>query len=704
MSKRALRSLKRWTTLQAPPAIAPSRPFHNSVPPRYSAAVTVTVPDSVQEVHAPAKLDAVDFIKKQRLDDLNASLTSDDINPNRVWGNYISLLSLLGFDTLPLEIHQQVLRRCTPPTPQLRLTASRKLWSGSTPRAPHLYEARFQAVIRNIRAAGAHPALDDFHFVLEQFAAVGHHLGARGVLDEVRTLGLAPRAKTYGLVLQALAHRLTLPVLPSQRERLRRDAGRMCVGVLNEMWAAGIPFVSACLDLALRILRETADADGFDRLMKVVYGFDLAYSDSAPLELHAPGRLVADGDIMNSVSSPLPFSTAALNTTIDTLGRTGRLSKMVEAFEVLTAPLPTPSVGDASSSAFEDDDDFGFGETPEPPPRPFRAPNAEPNTTTYSMLIKWVCKAGHAPFARHYAWQAMQADFAADRRLRSDAHNDRPLAEVVAPRVSVNRGTFLPVFGLANHQKDVEAMRWVLKMCNRALKRKAHHTAYYNAWAERLLERGERLDAFSAVTADSPSLEALSTAPASVAPARSGPSQTKANGLDAGDVDLSAFSIDVNTADRESAAVRAASLVHTPPKPKPFDLVRHLELLQRDLSELSQFTKHVEDVLGRTVQRTKERLGRRVWQGRDIWLRDTGPERNTVEREHWRAITGWQQRGMAGKHTWRDLWYRNEEIPSIQGEARRRFREKKAAIRMERAVDGEVVKDVPSRLPEPLSS
>ena len=76
-------------------------------------------------------------------------------------------------------------------------------------------------------------------------------------------------------------------------------------------------------------------------------------------------------------------------------------------------------------------------------------------------------------------------------------------------------------------------------------------------------------------------------------------------------------------------------------EPKKLDIDRHLLLLQRDLEELQQFERHVVDVIGRDIQRVKERLGRRVWAGKDVFLRDIR-QRTEVPKEVWRDMVSFR--------------------------------------------------------------
>jgi hypothetical protein len=682
MSRRVFHNLKPCSSIPTP-----SKPAHRLLHHTASRSValaaqvptTADTPGSgVLEPHTSKS--AWEVVRDQKRDDLLSMLARDNASPNHVWGTYQGLLNVVGFDHLPLETHQEVLRRCTPNTHALRVSSAQKLWDKGKSRAPHMHEERFQAVVRNMRASGQTPTLDDFHFILDQFAAVGHHTGSLRVLQEARRLGLDPTARTYALVLQALAHRLTLPVLPETREGLQRHVSRMCVQLLHEMRATDIPVASSCMDLAIRIVRDTADPATFDQLLKSAYGIDLEYPDRPPLEYSLKKTAADPVDPSSSTSAPVHFTPSALNTTIDTLGRAGRISKLVQAFEVLTAPLPSPPTQSSPSSFEDEEDEFGFTHAAQT--QPYRAPHAEPNTTTYNLLIRHVSQAGNATLARHYAYQAMEADRLADRRLRNDIYNNVPLKDIVPPRVAVNRGTFIPVFGLANQTKDVQLMRWVLRSANRVMRRKTVHLKHYTEWVTQLQEQGlypaySLPDVKPWAVPDTPLAKSSRPARTSTSPpstreaaphlASTGVTDTWAgfesdSKIDAETndetksekikepvkIDLSVFSVDLNAP------------APGPSTPKPINIALHLSILRRDISEISRFTAHVEDVLGRTIQRVKERIGRRVWDGKDVYIA-TEAARIPLSRETWTEHAGWQPRGLAGKDLWRQLWIQSRK-------------------------------------------
>ncbi|KAJ6599258.1 hypothetical protein DFH09DRAFT_1243670 [Mycena vulgaris] len=553
-----------------------------------------------------------------------------DGNPSRVWANYTNLLTFLGYELLPLEIHRQVLRQCTPSSRLLRASATRRIFAGNVPQSPHVYEGRFQAVIRNIRASGGQPMLDDYNFILEQFAAVGHHFGAMQVYTELTSLGLTPRTKTFGLCLQAIAHRLTLPV--ARRERARRIAitRRMVSDLVNAMKSFNIPFTSVNLDLTMRILKETTDMEGFEALMKWGYGIDLANPDCPPLEQMARNSATDDAQPRPNYQ---PFSTSALNMTIDTLGRLRNISRMVQAFEVLTTPLPR-----RATSSYDEDEDDDYGASGEPVlSSTFILPSASPNTTTYNILLRHISRAGHAALARHYLLQAMELDRQVMLDLKHHIGN-MPLQEVPAPHFAINRGTLLSVFGESNRDKNVGLMRWLYSKFNRILKKKRAELNFFTNFraGRQRKKRWPYQDPSSTnTTSELPSFP-MASALQRVERRR--------------EVSTGVTTMERLRAPRDVGAVFELDLEdESGPSSTPaktFDLDLHIQI--------EALYAHVETILARTTRRVKERLGRRVFHGKDIYLLTDG-ERRRVSMERWEQIAGFRPTGQSGRRTHRSL-------------------------------------------------
>lgn len=609
--------------------------------PRHSSTLSFSA-DHVEATPAsePSSSGTRNFLKERKFRDLRESLARDT-SPSHVWSHYTSLLNTLAYEKLPLEVHQQVLRRCTASSAELRTTSSRVV-KGAT--SPHVHEGRFQTVIRNIRALGTKPALDDYHFILEQFAAVGHHVGVMYVYNELTNLRLTPRTKTYSLCLQAIAHRLTLPVGETDHPKLISQTRKMIADLMADMQRFAIPFTSVNLDLTIRILKETSDMEGFEQLMRLGYGIDLANPDRLPLEYTGAGTISSDLGMGESsikgLPSPQPFSTSALNTTIDTLGRFGNVSKLIQAFEVLTVPLPQEYL----FTSFDDEDDFGVADWPSS--TTFRPPHAQPNITTYNMLLRHLCKAGHTILARHYINQAMWLDRETEKKLKLSIRGNRVM---YAPHFAINRGTLMPAFGESNRDKNVGLMRWLTTKIPRVIRNKKTDLLFWERYREiaagKMQQKTQPMNAQTASSssptppseAETPPDSSDAATPQSTPPKSSStpnPVKKRASWSLTG-----IFDLDVDTPPTT-----------TPPlaPPKYFDIDLHILILQRDITEIETFATQVEDILGRTTQRLKERLGRRVWAGKDVYLH-TDEKRQKLSREHWREIVQFRPRNTVGQ-------------------------------------------------------
>lgn len=577
-------------------------------------------------------------IRQEKLNDLIHALTQSS-TPSRVWAYYINLLNFIGYEKLPVEVHQQVLRQCTPPATLLRVVAARRIFVGNRPKNAHMHEGRFQSVIRNMRALGQLPSLDDYNFILEQFAAVGHHVGVMQVYKELIHLGLTPRTKTFGLCLQAIAHRLTLPVAKRHKLRLVLQTRKMMADLVNGMKELHIPFTSYNLDLTMRILKETTDREGFERLMRSAYGIDLSNPDCPPL--HHRSSVASD---LPPLPEPQPFSTMALNTTIDTLGRLGDISKMVQAFEVLTHPLPpTPH----RPSSFDDEEDDDFGVPAEPSSQQFIPPSALPNTTTYNILLRYICRSGHGVFARHYLNEVMELDRTTDRILRTTIRkhiqNKQSLKDIPAPHFAINRGTLVSVFGASNRDNNVGLMRWLSTKTYSILKKKRVDLLFYTQIRDRQKRRGEW--PYDEPPADS--------SPAPISPAILGQVEAVADTPAPEPSSLSRIPSILERIRMRWQAPKGVGAVFDvnldqdvkPDRPltKTLDLHLHIRILQRDISEIESFDHYLKDQVARTVQRAKERLGRRVWENKDVYLR-TASVRQKISRAQWIEIAGFKPR------------------------------------------------------------
>lgn len=662
--------LKNLRLPRSPPRLHPlssNHHFHTTFPRRANISLSL----SEDWDKSASRNDSRDVIKEQKFCEIRSFLSMTASTHDHVWGMYVDLIHLYDIEDIPLDIHQGVLRKCTIPAPKMRMMKAKLRASGRKVREDHPHETRFQTIIRNIRSAGHEPTLEDYHVVLEHFAAVGHVESSLLVFQEISKAGLLKAPKTYGLCLQAICHYLTLPCWHRRRPQVGAEMTRVCTALLEDMAKTKVPVSSVNVDLVVRILKETQDMEGFSRLMKIAYGIDLSYPDRPPLEQYDQPADSGLDLIAKNLSMPLPFTTAALNTTIDMLGRLGDVSKLVQTFEVLTTPLPQ-SIPSSAEFEEDDDDDYSYSS---PVLSSYPLPHAEPNTTTYRLLLKWISKAGHAVLARHYLLQAMVSDAEKSQQLIIDAGR-KPSSQILAPSFTVDRNLILPVFAIANRNKSVELMRWVSYRLRRVLRRKrgslrnlemrqqlwqaaseAAHLATQNisqttAEGEDIhnLQESAPSDSAFQTSLDTSSTSALEKSKDALPTdaERTGPSDSQEP--TSFDPSFQTFFSPSSSSSSDTAGRRTlippmpyfdidldAPTLRSPPPPKLFDINLHLSILRRDIESLEEYDKHVIDVLGRTIQRIKERLGRRVWKGKDVYLQ--GDHRRTpISREAWRSM------------------------------------------------------------------
>ena len=603
----------------------------------------------------------------KKLQDLKRNLETDGFSRGRVWSSYVDLLSFLRPDEIPLEIHRQVLRKCTTSLAQARYDVVARMQEKQRIRAVHPHEARFQAIIYNMRQGGYKPSTSDYHFVLRHFAAVGQHVGSLQVLQEMSQMGVEKGTKTYELCLQALYRRLTLPTWHGDRPKLATGISTMVFKLLKEMEQSKVPLTSTNVDLCFSIIGEALEDEPFERLMKLAYGIDLAYPDRPPLEFWDK-KLSSTKSEDSSLSPlhPFPFTTSALNNTVEFLGRKGRIAKLVQAFEVLTTPLPTGASTSRDSSYLDDaDDDFGDDH---PEVAPFTPPHAAPNTLTYERLIKWISRDNHAVFARHYLYQAYRCDRENEKALRvALSQEDVDHRQVQVPNLMFTAKMLLSVYGLTNREKKLPMMRWTLHMLYRVKRRRRADIAFFRRLVERLEEGAtarRRADkealAVIASTWGTPELE-LELPTEDVVESIQVSSSPSISRSDSGTSRVSETEVQSSSATEtsdekttEDVSEHDETVTSSPsqrPRVKGFSPNLHLNLLRREYSRLLILERRMTDVTGRTTQRIKEKLGRRVWASKDIYLRSQAA-RVLITKEQWRTSVNYRPRRPKVQATW----------------------------------------------------
>lgn len=414
--------------------------------------------------------------RKQALRDQNTTAYSTH---TKIYQQYLATVNGKRGDHIPLEIHQAVLRACTPPHDGLRAYMARLFQEGKLDwhQLGHPYESRFKEIMENIARAGLKPSVEDYDFILSQFAAVGHYSGVQRYMHKMAKMGLEPTYKTFGCLLQAIAHRLSLRS-SSERPAMVRKLVDITIQTLREMASRQIPPSPMNVDLAFRILSEVNDPQGLADLLRLSYGMDLSYLDSPPIDTAS----VPSTSIANSSPQVIKFSTNALNSLLEAFGRWGQISKMIYIFETLTNPLPVPEKPD---NTFDDDDDDFL-----PVQQQWKPHFAEPNTTSFNILINHCTTHKFHRLAMHYATQLMHEEFMTAVRLRHELRK-KPLEAVAASRLMVNADTLRPILALSNRMHHIPLVKRVIRICTVSLKRKYRSWLYYDYAKSKLRPRPE---------------------------------------------------------------------------------------------------------------------------------------------------------------------------------------------------------------------
>jgi hypothetical protein len=644
-----------------------------------------------------------------------------------VWTRYRDLLDVAGVDTVPLEIHQLVLRNAVPSPSSMRVHAQNKYVSVRHPMEPHPHEARMLAIMRNMRTGGAMPTLRDYHWVLDQFAAVGHYAGAERVLREMRMLGVEPVAASYGYVFQACAWRAEQPVKRERadadaavdfdfdvgeggpvlevrdaaRARMLRDLHGTFSRALAEMEACGVSMTPPNVDLVARLLRDHAEPAEFDAFVKAVYGLDLAFLDAAPL---ARTRIFKDTDAL-AAPKHVALSTHGLNVIIDTLGRQGRIQKMVEAFEVLTQPLRPASF---TASAFDEDEDERAPAVSAP-----LHPWAEPNGTTFSLLLEHAGRTCNVALVRHYALLAFHTELASWRMRRAALERGETIP---SPGIMLQARMLKPALHVANRTRRMPLLRWVRQIAGDSAKIKLRELVVLQLARERAeAETKSRLPVAAAEVAEARQPTLGLSPDATIDLASAPPTETEEMAPDASTDGVSsegalsdgpstdASEAATNDTPREGSTFAwlttfftpstsssdVAALAPTPRSPRPpLNVETHIRLLTKERDRLVELGRTVEDIHVRTAQRVKERLGRRVWRDADIYVRNADT-RAARSRSEWRqSVHFWAKEELDLKK--RRLWSPDELTERALPHAL-------AAKRVDGRLDG-VIEDEPLEL------
>ncbi|CUA77560.1 hypothetical protein RSOLAG22IIIB_02576 [Rhizoctonia solani] len=378
-------------------------------------------------------------------------------------------------------MHQVVLRRCVHPTHKIKLPD----FSLQPDRFVIRQETRLREVIFQMRADGSEPTLADYHFVLEQMAAMGHQRGAYNVYMEITKSRHKVTERTIALALLALARRHKMRIYDDHVGAVVAEsygiADRLVGDLLALQQDPTEPISPMCLDLACRAFKITGSLDKFTAMLKVGYGVDISQPDHLPLEfverVQAIQKAMTNKDARVRLF-PVPeipkFSTHTLNTTLDMLGRSGKPLQMVSAFEVLTNPLPASTRRDGYQyDTWEDDEpEKGLSDS-----APTSSEIGWP-TIVCDYNLRQQLRAVLRSRREHAA--AAQLERSKPKLPPPDdalPHVDPP---VNIPRVAVSYEMFTKVWGLANQKAHMRSLRGLVRTVLRVIRRKRDDIHVYD--------------------------------------------------------------------------------------------------------------------------------------------------------------------------------------------------------------------------------
>ena len=514
-----------------------------------------------------------------------------------------------------------------------------------------------------MREAGHTPSREDYNFIIRQFAAAGYQTGAWRVFREMDDHGIEPDAYSYGHCLQAVAHRLSLPCARNLRTRMVDDAKAICDAILNDMEERGYVATSLHVDLCLRILRGTADEPTFARLLQHAYGIDLENPDRLPLAAQ-DATLSLTQDAVEAAPRYQPLNTHVLNTIINFYGEQGNVSRMMVAYEVLTNPLH----GSRHPNSAEDDEDANSfyelsGTTSTAAPLPYTTPN----TSTFYYLLTHLVREKRPTLVRHYLLEAGRLERAAHLRLVQDLRT-KAAADVTIPRMHLRRSLFSSAVRLADSRKYGGLLTWLLRHVGTVVRDKRERLRYFHELQRRatlahMMDAtiGEQAAAHedhiardvpkaSATTTDSVATHSATSAKSNIdeLPTWVPPSMFS-------DPDTPFFSSHYPPLKLEleepTASFPPTTLASLTSGTKTFNIFRHAGLLETDTKEVGELLQGLRDRVYRQSQRHKERLGRRVWAAKRIYLRVDGKMLN-VSREWWTENVNFRQPWRKGQRSW----------------------------------------------------
>ncbi|QRW18891.1 Fungal specific transcription factor domain [Rhizoctonia solani] len=354
----------------------------------------------------------------------------------------------------------------------------------------------------------------------------GSPAGAYNVYLEIVKSDHKVTERTIALALLALVRRHKMWIFDDHVAAVTGEAYGIAERLVGDLLALQKdltePISPMCLDLACRSFKITGSLEKFMEMLKRGYGIDISQPDHLPVEFVERVQAIQKAIANKGGGAPLfpvpdipKFSTHTLNTTLDMLGRSGKVREMVSAFEVLTTPLPANARRDRYQyDTWEDDEPEKASSNPaSTSPRNWLAnyvPSASPNTASLSFMIKHTVNFAKFDLCKHYLLLAIYLDRVSDYNLRQQLRSvlrarqeDTAAAElelnskpklppspndtipyvdppIDIPRVAVSYEMFTKVWGLANQKAHMRTLRGLVRTVRRVIRRKRNDIYVYN--------------------------------------------------------------------------------------------------------------------------------------------------------------------------------------------------------------------------------
>lgn len=557
---------------------------------------------------------------RKRLEEL---LDTPGARYEQVWETYLALRQIINLNRsapIPRETLQKVLRKCTPDWNSTRKYCSHQanrqtIWQRLENPLP--FGNRLFEIITHMKEANQVPQKEDFDYMLRYMWAGGHVYGSAAILERMEKEGITPSPSSYKYALQTSVFLLELDIPYSARGTVRETANKFAVDILQRMKAEEKEITPPIMELALRVFRVNGNVEAAEALLRENYAFDIRRPDRMPEEFE---RRLKEAD-KSGLPLPqlMPMTTSILTSMVHLYGSLGDIPKMITIFEVLTNPYPLPSnLPSPTSDWWDSEDEYDVPQPVNQRPLPNRSDyvwepaRASPNNATFAYMLRHLAWAGQRMLCEHYMLLAEEYDKAEALRLQTmldseiqryqpsqtqplvGNENEQPTADdLTAPRFLITPLMFMPVFAYANHQRITELMRWMKYHLAELVKRRESELAFLKS--------------------------ALDALPAGQASTRGLPLNH----------DTQPYSDFIGIVPRTAQR-------------SPLNLQVHISLVEASLQSFRAMFEKTNEAVARITQRTKERLTRRVWNNKDIYLRDVDA-RVLVSREEWVEKVRWRQ-------------------------------------------------------------